>query len=70
MSSYRTITPAQIGEGTEAAIGAAETILAELVAPNDRRTFENTLLPLDQISDVLSKAFAAYAFMGYVHLDK
>jgi len=70
MSSYRTITPAQIGEGTEAAIGAAETILAELVAPNDRRTFENTLLPLDQISDVLSKAFAAYAFMGYVHPDK
>jgi thimet oligopeptidase len=40
------------------------------VAPKDERTFENTMLPLDLISDILAKATTRYVFMGYVHPEK
>ncbi len=67
MHHYSTITPSQIEEGVTSAIAEAEQILTAVVAPKDFRTFDNTLLPLDRISDLLSKAFTDYAFMGYVH---
>jgi len=69
MEHYSTITAAQIEEGTGRAIAAAEAILEKLVAQKDR-TFENTMRPLDRVADILSHAFADYAFMGYVHPDK
>ncbi|MGB7860496.1 MAG: M3 family metallopeptidase, partial [Acidimicrobiia bacterium] len=46
------------------------TVLDELVEPKAERTFENTLMPLDRISDLLSHSQANFAFMGYVHPDK
>lgn len=70
MHHYSTITPSQIEEGTATAIAGAEQVLSDLVAPRRARSFEDTLRPLDRISDVLSKAFTDYAFMGYVHPEK
>ena len=57
-------------EGADAAIDQARGVLDELVADKEARTFENTLRPLDRISDILARAFTDYAFMGYVHPDK
>ena len=68
--SYPTLTPAQIENGTDQAIAEAEAILEELVSDKEERTFENTLLPLDRIGDILGYSFTSFAFMGYVHPDK
>ena len=42
----------------------------EAVAAKELRTFENTLMPLDRLADVMGRAFTRYVFMGYVHPDK
>ncbi|HJQ76044.1 MAG TPA: M3 family metallopeptidase [Acidimicrobiia bacterium] len=70
MSKYSTITPGQIEEGIDTALEAAESVLADLVAVDGERTFENTLRPLDRIADILDHTTADYTFMGYVHPDK
>jgi thimet oligopeptidase len=67
---YSTVTAEKVGKGVDGALEEARGILDEMVAPKDERTFENTMLPIDRISDVLSRANARYAFMGYVHPDK
>lgn len=70
MSHYASITPAQISEGTDRALADAQSVLEEMVAPKDQRTFDNTLRPLDRITDILGHANANFFFMGYVHPDK
>jgi Zn-dependent oligopeptidase len=67
---YSAVTPDKVGRGIDDAIAEARDILDEMVAPRDDRTFEDTMRPLDRIADVLSKANARYAFMGYVHPEK
>jgi len=68
--SYSTLTPAQIEKGTDQAITEAESVLDEMVAPKDQRTFANTMRPLDRVADILANSQTNYAFMGYVHPDK
>ncbi len=68
--AYSKVTADQVTAGIDASLAEAQQILDDAVAPNEHRTFENTMLPLDLISDVLAKAFARYVFMGYVHPDK
>ena len=68
--SYSTLTPAQLEAGTDKAIANAQSVLEELVAPKEQRTFENTLRPLDQIADILGHSQTNYAFLGYVHPNK
>jgi Zn-dependent oligopeptidase len=67
---YSAVTTDKVEQGIDAALAEAQTILDELVAPRGERTFENTMLSIDRIADVLSKANARYAFMGYVHPEK
>ena len=69
MEHYSTITADQIGVGADRAIAEAEAVLEGLIEQDDR-TFDNTMRPLDEVGDILSRAFADYAFMGYVHPDK
>ncbi len=69
MYSYTNTTPDSIASGTEAAITSAREVLDEAVAAKDQRTFENTLMPIDRIGDIMSHAFAEHAFMGFVHPD-
>jgi thimet oligopeptidase len=69
MEHYSTITADQIAIGTDRAIAEAEAVLARLIDQKDR-TFDNTMRLLDRVGDILSHAFADYAFMGYVHPDK
>lgn len=69
MYSYTNTSAESISRGTEAAISRAEQILEETTSPKDARTFVNTLMPIDQIGDLMAHAFAEHAFMGYVHPD-
>ncbi len=67
---FSSVTAEKVEKGVDAALAEAQRILDEVVSPKEQRTFVNTLLPLDLISDTLAKAFARYVFMGYVHPDK
>lgn len=69
MYSYTDITAEEIAKGTDRAIDEARRVLDDAVAPEGERSFANTLMPVDRIGDILSHAFARYAFMGYVHPD-
>ncbi len=65
---FSAVTADKVEQGVDAALAEAQQILEDVVAPNEgRRSFENTLLPLDLISDILAKATTRYVFMGYVH---
>lgn len=68
--SYTALTTAQIEEGVSKAIAESAAILDEVVAAKDQRTFENTMRPLDRISDVMAHAFTAYVFPRYVHTSR
>ncbi|MGD2102781.1 MAG: M3 family metallopeptidase [Acidimicrobiia bacterium] len=70
MTSYSTITPDEISEGTDTAIAEAEEVLDAIVGVAGDRSFENTLRPLDRIADILDHATTQYTFMGYVHPEK
>jgi oligopeptidase A len=67
---YSTVTAEKVEKGVEEALAQSRSILEQVVAPKDERTFENTMRPLDRMADILAKANARYAFMGYVHPDK
>jgi thimet oligopeptidase len=52
---FAAITVADIHEGTEATKAKVNQMLAEYVAiPNDKRTFENTIVALDNIDDEIN----------------
>ncbi len=67
---FSEVTSDGITDGMDAALEQALQVLEDLVAPTEDRTFDNTMLPLDRIADILSQANARYAFMGYVHPEK
>ena len=46
---YSAVTPEKVAEGIDDAIVKAQAILDGMAAPRDDRTFEDTMLPLDQI---------------------
>jgi thimet oligopeptidase len=67
MIDFRVPTPAEITEAQEKAIAQAEAILDELLAvPEGQRTFANTMLRLEDASDLLEQAHGRYGFMSYV----
>jgi thimet oligopeptidase len=70
MSKYSTLTPERIERGTDDALQRAEEVLAELIAVDGQRSFENTLRPLDRIADILDHTTTDFTFMGYVHPEK
>jgi len=67
---FSTVDVAAVEGGVDLALDEARRVIDEAVSAKEMRTFENTLLPLDRIADLMGKAFARYAFMGYVHPDK
>jgi thimet oligopeptidase len=68
---YSTITAEDIQQEMQAAMDRSDAIIdAMLAVPDGKRTFANTLLPLNSIEDLLGKAFGKYAFLGYVATDE
>jgi len=60
---------AEVAKITDEALAEADRLVDGLVTATER-TWETTMLPLEQISDRLEQAFGAGAFMGYVHTDE
>ena len=68
--AYDAVTPDDVRGGIDAAIERAEALVAEIAAvPDARRDIDNTLLPMDEISDVLSQAGGRYGFLSQVSPD-
>jgi len=58
-------------EQCTAAIAESDAIIEKmLLVPEGERTFENTMLPLNAVQDVLGQAFGKYAFFAYVAQDE
>ena len=68
--AYDAVTPEDVRSGVDVAIDRAESIVGQIAAvPDARRELENTLLPLDEIGDVLSQASGRYGFLSQVSPD-
>ena len=64
-------TADDITRGVDNAMRAVEGLVDELVSvPDGRRTFENTVLPLDEISNVFTQASGCYGFLSQVSADE
>ena len=70
MFDYTNVTPGGISSDIDGALASADEMVKGLVDPNTPRTYATVMQPLDDISDLLQRAFGETAFMGYVHLDK
>ena len=63
-------TAEEIRRGVSDAIRTADRLADEIAAvPDARRSFENTVLPLDEISDVIGRASGAFGFLSQVSDD-
>jgi thimet oligopeptidase len=67
---FSTVDAAAVERGVDLALDEARGVIDEAVAAQEKRAFENTLMPLDLMADIMGKAFTRYVFMGYVHSDK
>ena len=64
-------TADDIERGVDEAIRTVERLADELVSvPDGRRSFENTVLPLDEISNVFNQASGRFGFLSQVSADE
>ena len=67
---WATTTAQDIERGVNDAIRTVERLADELVSvPDGRRSFDNTVLPLDEIGDVLTQASGRFGFLSQVSAD-
>ncbi len=67
---YASVTPGDVQAGVDSAIDRAESLVGEIAAvPDAARGVENTLHPLDEISDLLMQAGGRYGFLAQVSSD-
>ena len=70
MLDYSTPAPEAITRAQAESIAAADRIVAGVVAvPDAERTYDNTLLPLEDVSDLTVTTYGRYAFMRQVTTD-
>jgi Zn-dependent oligopeptidase len=63
-------TPGELGARFDAALDEANAGIAGIIAiPDSQRTFENTVLAMDDINATFDRDGNLLAFMGYVHPD-
>jgi len=63
-------TPEELGLRFDTALDEANARIANIIAiPDSQRTFENTVLAMDDINAHFDRAGNLMAFMGYVHPD-
>ena len=69
--NWAATTADEIERGVDEAMRTVEQLAEELVSvPDGRRTFENTVLPLDEISDVFTQASGRFGFLSQVSADE
>ncbi len=67
---YSAVAQVDLVPAVDAAIAASEGILARIAAvPREERTFANTMLPLDEVANILGRASGEHGFLAYVHPD-
>lgn len=68
---YSTVNAETVEDQCAAAIAESDAIIEKmLLVPASRRTFDNTMLPLNDVTNVLGQAFGKYAFFAYVATDE
>jgi len=71
MIDFSTLTPDEIARACEAAMRACDDGIARIVAvPAGERTFDNTLVALEDAVDHVQQAGGQHAFMAYVAEDE
>lgn len=67
---FENLTPESLADACRKAMAACDDAIARIVAvPDDQRTFENTLLALEEATEHVAQASGTYAFMAYVSAD-
>ena len=67
---YSKITGDDITQNVESAIARSDAVLdAMLAVPHDQRSYDNTMGPINELSDDLHQTFGKFAFLGYVADD-
>ena len=65
--NFEALTVPMLAEACQRAMDGCDAILADVVAiAPGTRTFANTLLPLEEATDLVSEVSGQYAFMAYV----
>lgn len=67
---YPTITVSRAEEIADAAVSEGERLLRAVLDAGPKRCYGNTLAPLEEVGDVISRAFGEVGFLGYVHPDE
>ena len=68
--NWATTTTADIERGVDDAMRTVDQLADELVSvPDGQRTFDNTVLPLDEIGNVLNQASGRFGFLSQVAAD-
>lgn len=70
MFDYTTITPDAITDLTDRTIDTCEQLVAAVVGVEGRRSFENTMLPLEDAAATLAVAYGRGPFLSNVHPDE
>lgn len=69
--NFESLTPESLAEACQRAMDGCDALLADVAAISaGTRTFANTMLPLEQATDLVSEASGQYAFMAYVTADE
>ncbi|MCA9751619.1 MAG: M3 family metallopeptidase [bacterium] len=66
---YTTVNQDMVEKECAKSLARADEIVEEMVSVKGPRTFENTMMPLNEVSVLLGQTFGRYAFMGYVADD-
>jgi thimet oligopeptidase len=68
---YTAVTPDAIRDGVDAVIAGADRLLDAIVAvASGERSFTNTVVPLDDLEQLVDDANGRYAFLAYVSAEK
>ena len=68
---FRNIKPGHIKEGTDYVMSQADKIKSNIIKQdNSKRTYENTLIPIDDIYNVIESVWSPGYLMGSVHTNE
>ena len=70
MFDYTSVTAEAIKERLDQALTKADGMVDRIVDPATPSTYEDILAPIDEIEDLVTKAYGTTAFMGYVHPER
>ena len=62
--NFESLTPGAIAEACQSAMDGCDAILARVVGITGPRTLANTLLPLEEATDLAAGASGQHAFMA------